>query len=111
MIETTVLNYLSSMLLVPVHMEVPKDPPVQFVVLKKADSRRENLLYQSMFLVRSYGSTLLDAAQLNEQVKEAMFGITERPEVSGCYLTGDYNYTDTDSKRYRYQAVFDIYHF
>lgn len=111
MIEIIVLDYLSGALLVPVYPEVPEDPPGRFVVLKKADSRREDFLYQSMFLVRSYGGTLLEAAQLNEQAKAAMLAITKLPEVSGCYLTGDYNFTDTATKRHRYQAVFDIYHF
>lgn len=111
MIEITVLDYLSDALSVPVRMEVPEDPPDRFVVLKKADSSREDFLYRSMFLIRSYGGTLLEAAQLNEQVKTAMFSVAALPEVSGCYLTGDYNFTDTASKRYRYQAVFDVYHF
>lgn len=111
MIEITILDHLQSELSVEVHTEVPEDPPERFVVLKKADSHREDFLYRSMFLFRSYGGTLLEAAQLNELVKNAMFSITKLPDVSGCYLTGDYNFTDTNSKRYRYQAVFDIYHY
>ena len=111
MIELTVLNYLRSKLSVEVHMEVPEDPPDRFVVLKKGDGRREDFLYRSMFLVRSYGGTLLEAAELNEEAKKAMFGIRELPEIGGCYLTGDYNFTDTALKRNRYQAVFDIYHY
>lgn len=111
MIEIIVLDYLADVLAVPVYMEIPEKPPERFVVLKKADSRREDFLYQSMFLARSYGGTLLEAAQQNEQVKTAMLGLAALPEVSGCYLTGDYNFTDTAAKRYRYQAVFDIYHF
>lgn len=111
MIETTVLNYLTSALSVEVYMEVPEDPPERFVVLKKADGRRDDCVCYSMFLARSYGSTLLEAAELNELVKTAMDQIVELPEIGGCYLTGDYNFTDTASKRYRYQAVFDIYHY
>lgn len=111
MIEITVLDYLSERITAPVHMEVPEDPPDRFVVLKKADSSREDFLYRSMFLIRSYGPTLLEAALLSAEVVRAMQRLPENPEVSGCYLTGDYNFTDTASKRYRYQAVFDVYHF
>lgn len=111
MIEKTLLDHLSSRLDVPVGLEVPAKAPERFVVLMKSDSRREDFLYRSMFLVRSYGKTLMEAAELNELAKEAMFAATELPEVSGCYLTGDYIFTDTALKRYRYQAVFDIYHF
>ena len=28
--------------------------------------------------------------------------------VFRCELNGDYNFTDTETKRYRYQAVFDL---
>lgn len=111
MIEITILNHLSDLLDVKVCMEVPEDPPDRYVVLKKADSRREDLLYRTMILARSYGPTLLAAAELSHQVVNAMLTLPALPEVSGCHLTGDYNFTDTDSKQYRYQAVFDIYHF
>lgn len=111
MIELTVLDYLQRNLAVEVHMEVPENPPDRFVVLKKAGGGREDLLYRSMFLVRSYGGTLLEAAELNEEAKKVLFGIRELPEIGGCYLTGDYNFTDTALKRNRYQAVFDIYHY
>ena len=29
-------------------------------------------------------------------------------DVISCKLNSDYNYTDEETKRYRYQAVFDI---
>ena len=29
-------------------------------------------------------------------------------DVISCKLNSDYNYTDKETKRYRYQAVFDI---
>lgn len=111
MIEITVLNYLASVLPVAVVMEVPESPPERFVLLKKADGGKENHLPYAMFTAQSYGQTLLEAAELNEQVKTAMEKITELDEISGCYLNSDYNFTDTASKRYRYQAVFDIYHY
>jgi hypothetical protein len=111
MIEIVVLNYLSSALSAEVFMEVPDAPPERFVLLKKADGGRDNHLDYAMFTVQSYGKSLLEAAELNEEVKSVMDGIMELDAISGCYLNSDYNFTDTASKRYRYQAVFDIYHY
>ena len=37
-----------------------------------------------------------------------MAGIVELPDVSRSALNSDYNYTDTDTKTYRYQAVYDL---
>ena len=58
--------------------------------------------------VQSYAPTLLPAAELNEQVKTAMFGAAQLPGVAAVHLNSDYNFTDTSSKTYRYQAVFDV---
>ena len=48
------------------------------------------------------------AAELNEKVKAAMERLIELDSVSKCELNTDYNFTDTDKKQYRYQAVFDV---
>jgi hypothetical protein len=55
--------------------------------------------------------SLCGAALLNEKVKEKMEKITELDDICKCDLNSDYNYTDTNRKKYRYQAVFDIVHY
>ena len=72
MIELTVKAFLSDVLPVPVLMEYPEDPPESFVVLKKGDSSRENLLDTAMFVADSYGGSLYDCAALHEQGKAAV---------------------------------------
>ena len=57
------------------------------------------------------GETLLQAAELNEQVKDAMEDIVELDSISQAELNTDYNFTDTQTKRYRYQAVYDLVFF
>lgn len=111
MIEKIVLDFLTSRLVVPVRMEVPTDPPKRFVVLKKADSSREDSIDTSMVIAQSYAETLLEAAELNELVKATMDDLTDLDEICSSRLNSDYNFTDTASKRYRYQAVFDITHY
>ncbi len=51
---------------------------------------------------------MYEAAVLNEEVKEAVEGMITLDEVSKVSLNSDYNFTDTTTKEYRYQAVFDI---
>jgi len=48
---------------------------------------------------------------LNEAVKAAVEMLVELDDVSSVSLNSDYIYTDTESKKYRYQAVFDIKHY
>lgn len=111
MIELMILNYLADQLDVPVGMEVPESPAESFVVLEKTASGRRNHICTAVFAIKSYGPSLFEAVSLNERVKNAMDGLAALPQIAACRLNSDYNYTDTQSKRYRYQAVYDITHY
>ena len=50
------------------------------------------------------------ASELNEIVKEKMDDLITLPNISKSSLNSDYNFTDTQTKKYRYQAVYDIYY-
>lgn len=106
MIETIVLDYISEALSVPVVMEVPENPEGSFVVLEKTGSTRENYIDSATIAAQSYAPTLAEAAALNEQVKAAFFALAEKDEIGAVRLNSDYNFTNTATKRYRYQAIF-----
>ena len=108
MIETTVLDYLSSVLPEPCSLEVPERPPARFVVLEKTGSSRENYINTASFAVQSYAPSLFEAAELNERVKAAMDDLILLPDIFSAKLDSDYNFTDTATKKYRYQAVYNI---
>ena len=105
MIETTVLDYLRDRLGVPVTMEVPEGASGTFVVLEKTGSSRQNYIRRATLAVQSYAPTLLLAAQLDDRVIEAMLALPKLDRVAACRLERDYNFTDTETKKYRYQAV------
>lgn len=112
MIEKIVKDYLTVTLgNVPVYLERQKTMPAKYVMIERTGSRRDNLITTSTFAVQSYDSSMFKAAMLNEDVKEAMDGLTVNKEVSSCKLNSDYNFTDTTTKEYRYQAVYDICHY
>ena len=109
MIETIVLNALNEQLTVPVYMEDPEDKASSYVVLQKTGSSRTNRLDSATFAVQSIAASLYDAAALNELVKSVMDSLPIlRYEVFSSELDGDYNFTDTESKQRRYQAVYII---
>lgn len=111
MIEKIILDYLSSELECPVYMEEPEEKPIQYVLIEKTGSGKSNYIKRAMVAIQSYGASLYEAATLNEAVKEAMDNIIRLGEVSSCELNSDYNFTDPETKRYRYQAVFDLVHY
>lgn len=112
MIETVVYEYLKSML--PdeeVETETPSPLPDQFITIEKTGSSPQgNRLMHSTFAIQSWSTTKAKAAALSEKVCKAMNIIAETTEVSHSE-GGDYDFTDTTTKRYRYQAVYELIHF
>lgn len=112
MIETVLYNYLKSAeLSADVYMEQPKVKPVAFFLLEKTGGALENHINESTFIVQSYGKTLAEAANMNEEVKAVMLNAITLDDVSRVDINSDYNYTDPSTKDYRYQAVFVITHY
>lgn len=111
MIEKIVIQHLNSVQNVPVYAEVPTNPPKKFIVIEKTAGGINNHVCRSTIAVQSYDETMLGAAELNEELKGHMMTMVTLPDVSAVVLNSDYNYTDNESKRYRYQAVYNIVHF
>lgn len=108
MIEVIIKNHLDSVLEGQVFFEKPSPSLGSYVVLEKIASGKNNHLPSATFAFQSYGKSLYEALVLNEKVKEAVEGLIELDEIRGVILNSDYNFTDTTTKEYRYQAVFDI---
>ena len=112
MIEKVLLDYLSDSLSAPVFMEVQKNSPSKFYILEKTSGAQVNHINNSTFAIKSYAPTLYEAACMNEELKAIMLDyLIELPEIASVSLNSDYNFTDTSTKTYRYQAVFDIVHY
>ena len=108
MIEKIVLDYLNDALNVPVYMEMPENKPDRFVLIEKTGSSRENHIDFATITIQSYAESLYYAGALDEDVKQAMDDIIALDTVSRAELNSDYNFTDTETKKYRYQAVYDL---
>lgn len=108
MIEKIMLDYLSETLSVPVYMEEPETKPSTYVLLEKIGSSETNHIPVANMAVQSYGASLIEAAALNEIVKTAIKDSVQLTEISAVRLNSDYNFTDTETKRYRYQTIFVI---
>ena len=111
MIEKTILDYLGEHLTVPVYMEEPINKPASYVLIERAGSSESNLVETTTLALQSYGASLYDAAVLNMAVKARIKQAIELPTVSAVYINSDYNFTDTETKRYRYQCVAVVTHY
>lgn len=108
MIEKIILDYLETKLVPPVYMEIPSNPPDEYVTIEKTGGGVDDYIKRATLAIQSHAHSLLRAAQINEDVKAAMDGAITLPEIAKSKLNSDYNFTDTRTKEYRYQAVYNI---
>ena len=108
MIEKILYDYLTTEQNLTVYMEQPASKPASFYILEKTAGGQTDKVNQATIVVQSYADTLYNAASMNETVKAAMSEAIELNEVSRVELNSDYNYTDPNTKQYRYQAVFVV---
>lgn len=110
MITKDLLDYLSSRLSVGVYMEAPAQP-TNYVLLDQTGSSRTNHIITTTIAIQSYAPSLYEAMLLNEEVKATMTGFLELAQVTRVELDTDYNFTNTATKQYRWQAVYFITHY
>lgn len=111
MIEIMIKQYLDGHLSVPSFLERPVNVPERFVLFEKTGSSETNHLPASTMAFQSYAESLYEAALLNEEIKEVVKSMITLNEIRGISLNSDYPFTDTTTKEYRYQAVYDIKHY
>ena len=84
---------------------------VSYYIIERTASGEVNHIQRATFAIQSIsGSSLLRAAQMNQNMLKVMPLFVQVSDVSCVRLNSAYNYTDTESKEYRYQAVFDLYY-
>lgn len=108
MIEEIIKNYLSDHLSVPIALTHPTDLPKTYIIFEKTSSTKLNHINSATIAFQSYAPSLYEAAKLNERLKKVIESMIELNSISGVHLNSDYNFTDTETKQFRYQAVFDI---
>lgn len=111
MIEIIIKNFLDTHLSVSSFLEKKGEMLSSYVLFEKTGSSKSNHLLSSTFAFQSYAPSMYEAAKLNEELKKVVEQLIELNEISDVSLNSDYNFTDTETKEYRYQAVFDINHY
>ena len=89
--------------------EVPEGHPAEFYIVERTGSRTVNHITTATIAIQSWNSAgMYMAAAMNDDLKTVMESLVQEPEISACRLSTDYNFTNAESKYYRYQAVYNI---
>lgn len=110
LIEATVIGYLSGLLhTTNVYAERPVDLPVEYYIVEKTAAGEENHIQKATVAVQSISSvSMLNAAVMSKSVEKAMKSITSVAGIGKCKLNSAYNFTNSETREYRYQAIFDL---
>lgn len=110
MIAKTLLDFLAEDLDIDVYMEQPSEA-TNYVLIDQTGSSRTNHITTTTIALQSYAPSLYEAMVLNDRVKGAMERFATLSEVARVELDTDYNFTNTTTKQYRWQAVYLITHY
>lgn len=111
MIEEIVRAHLIDEIEFPAYLEEPARPPRKYMLIEKVGSSdgAAHRVGKAMITVQSISAqSLSSAALLNEEVKQAMWKLEADNRVTKVRCNSDLNYTDPETHRYRYQALFEI---
>lgn len=111
MIEKRLYEYLNANADVPAFTEVEEHMPARYYLIERTGGTVRDHVSRATVAIRSYGESIADSASLNDRLKEIMAQLPTNKEVSSVSLNSDYNNTDTRTRSYRYQAVFDIVYY
>lgn len=114
MLEVDIRNYLITAAISGVtnnvYLEIPESKPSEFIIIQQTGETIEDVIHHSTIAIQSYGSTKYRSAQINQAVIKAMTGCVTA-KIASCKLNSAYDYPNTNTKEYRYQAVFDVTHY
>ena len=111
MIEAELLEYLNERASVPWYAMRPKTPPTRYGLLEKIGARGSRKLTTSTIAFQSYAPTLLEAAEISEELRGLVESSVELSAITRAELSNEYNFTSTVDKQPRYQAVYEIVHY
>lgn len=114
-VEKKICDFLNARLDVPAYMERPasltKDTfsyyglDGAYVIIERAGGTERNEISTAMFAVKSIAPSLFNAAMLDSLVVKALKDFPAVDNISSCEVITHYNFTDTTTKEYRYQAT------
>lgn len=110
LIEKFVRDYLLTKLNVPVYMEQPAGRVSEYVVFYVTDRGKENHINMATVEFSSYADSKFDAAELDQDLRDAMEGIVETPEIFASKFGGGNDDKDNELNRYRYRSYFNLYY-
>ena len=96
----------------PVYTMIPKDQPAEYYVFELTGSSNKDHINKSTIVIRSHAQSLKRAADLAYDIDNTMLHALKRLDyIAGVERNTVSNFTDQDTRTYRYQGVYVITHY
>ena len=105
LVEQKLRDYLKTHLKIPVYLERPENPPETYALIERTGGTERNYVSSATFAVKSIAGTMYQAAKLDGDVVRCLRGFSEVDNITSCMVEAHYNFTDTTTRVYRYQAT------
>ena len=109
-IEILIQRHLEGKTVYPAFLEEPAkgERPPRYYIVARVGVSPENHIHRGRITVQSYAPSLVEAMALNRAAYDAMQSLPELSAVTAAGLVSDYNFTDEETGRYRWQAVYAV---
>ena len=87
---------------------VPQDAPPEFLTVELTGDSDTGYSTSPTFAVQAWSDTDANAGALSLRVMEAMRSYAYEPHVRKCSLNKRYEYPDPETRKPRYQLVYDL---
>lgn len=112
MIEIDIRNFINDNLDYPAYLEKPTGSNNPYFVIEKVGGSEAEYIKVATVAIQIYAPSLYLAMSITEILNDAMLNdFVTLPNVSRVELNSTYNFTDTTTKQYRYQSIFEIFHY
>lgn len=113
MIESIIIYYLNNMaeLSAPAYAEIQKESPKEFFIVENTGTSLKDHIETTTLAVRSYAQSMERAAVMAYEIDAVLQNIIELDEIAGVKRNSISNFTDPNTKQYRYQGVYVITHY
>ena len=82
-----------------------------YILIEKIGDSCEDFINTATLTLQSHAESLLLAAEMNKKVIKVMDNIIALDDIARVKRNTDYNFTNTNKKEYRYQAVYDFIYY
>jgi len=109
--EEVLLKYMNQNMKIKSYTERSSSQEDEFYVIDRIGGSSNRSYDTSTIAIQSYAKTKYRAAKNDEAMRKCILEMVSLDNILNVELNSFYDYTDTNTKNFRYQSVFEFKHY